>query len=177
MTYTIRNAQLSDIPAMAQVELNAGELFKTAGLDQLTGDFASPEFVASFVRSGGAFSAVDENGAVVGFALAFFLDGALHLHEISVDPAHGRKGLGGRLLDAVAEFARTKDCSRITLSTFQDVPWNAPFYERHGYRQVTQENWTPGFHILRDHEQEAGLPVERRCFMEKYLLAQYPDAK
>lgn len=167
MTYSIRRAQLSDLPALAQIELNAGELFKTVGLDQLAGDFADPDFVASFIRSEGAIVAVHASGTVVGFALSFALDGSLHLQEMSVDPAHGRKGLGGRLLGAIDELAREKSSSRATLSTFADVPWNAPFYKRHGYQIVSPSEWTPGFHILREHEAQAGLPVERRCFMEK----------
>jgi GNAT superfamily N-acetyltransferase len=154
---------------LAQIELNAGELFKTVGLDNLAGDFADPDFVASFIRSDGAFVAVHADGNVVGFALSFALDGALHLQEMSVDPAHGRKGLGGRLLDAIDEKAREERYARATLSTFADVPWNAPFYERHGYQIVSPAQWAPGFHILREHEAAAGLPVDRRCFMEKRI--------
>ncbi len=167
MTYSIRLAQPSDLPALAQIELNAGELFKTVGLDKLAGDFADPDFVASFIRSDGAIVTVHASGNVVGFALSFALGGSLHLQEMSVDPAHGRKGLGGRLLDAIDEMAREESYARTTLSTFADVPWNAPFYERHGYQIIAPAEWTPGFHILREHEAQAGLPVERRCFMEK----------
>lgn len=172
MTYTIRKARLSDVPTFAEIELNAGEIFKTVGLGELAGDFAAPDFVKSFVRTGGSFAAIHEpSGTVVGFALSFLLDGAVHLHEMSVDPGHGRKGLGGRFLDEVAQFALSQKLMRTTLSTFKDVPWNAPFYERHGYRTVAPENWTPGFHILREHEEQAGLPVEQRCFMEKRFSA------
>jgi len=169
MTYTIRTAKPEDVTAFAQVEINAGELFKTIGLDDLAGDFSSPDFVMSFVRTGGAFVAVHVDGTISGFALAFILDNAVHLQEMSVDPAHGRRGLGGQLLDAVAAWAHQSGCRRLTLSTFEDVPWNAPFYARHGYQPVPQGRWTPGFHILREHEEHAGLPIERRCFMEKTL--------
>ncbi len=169
MTYTIRRAKERDIPAIAQVELNAGELFKTIGLDDLAGDFANPEFVQSFVQTGGAFVASHSDKGVVGFALAFLLDSAVHLQEMSVDPAHGRRGLGHSLLTTIADWAEQTDISRITLSTFADVPWNAPFYQKHGYEIVAPENWTPGLHILREHEEHAGLPIDRRCFMERVL--------
>jgi len=169
MTYTIRNAHASDVPAFAQVEINAEELFKTIGLDDLAGDFSSPDFVMSFVKTGGAFVAVHTDGTVAGFALAFMVDNAIHLQEMSVDPAHGRQGLGGQLLDAVASWARQRGFTRLTLSTFHDVPWNAPFYTKHGYQIMSAKQWTPGLHILREHEEHAGLPIDRRCFMEKQI--------
>jgi len=169
MTYTIRTATPADIPAFAHVEINAGELFRSVGLDDLAGDFSSPEFVMSFVQTGGAFVAVHTDGTVAGFTLTFMLDNAIHLQEMSVDPAHGRRGLGGRLLQAVDTWASESGCSHVTLSTFKDVHWNAPFYARHGYQIVSPEKWTPGFHILREHEEHAGLPVARRCFMMKRL--------
>jgi GNAT superfamily N-acetyltransferase len=172
MTYTIRNAQSGDVPAFAQVEINAGELFKTIGLDDLAGDFSSPDFVMSFVQTDGAFVAVHTDGTIAGFALAFMLHNAIHLQEMSVDPAHGRRGLGGQLLDAVASWARQRGYTRLTLATFRDVPWNAPFYARHGYKIVSTDKWMPGFHILREHEEQAGLPIERRCFMERILSPQ-----
>lgn len=169
MTYTIRTAKPSDVPAFAQIEINAGELFKTVGLDSLAGDHSSPEFVMSFVKTGGAFAAVQDEGSIVGFALAFALDNAIHLQEMSVDPMHGRQGLGGRLLQAVAAWASKHDFTHVTLSTFEDVAWNAPFYKRHGYEIVERPNWTPGLHILHEHEVHAGLPVARRCFMSKSI--------
>ncbi|MCE7998055.1 MAG: GNAT family N-acetyltransferase [Rhodobiaceae bacterium] len=167
MPYSIRPALLSDLPAFARVERKAGALFKTIGLDILADDVADPEFVASFIRVENALVVVDASDTVVGFALAFNLDGALHLQEMSVDPAHGRKGLGGNLLKAVDEIAKSRHLSVTTLSTFIDVPWNAPFYARHGYRIAVPAEWTPGFHILRAHEVHEGLPAERRCFMKK----------
>ena len=99
------------------------------------------------------------------------LDDALHLQEMSVDPAHGRKGLGGQLLNAIADLARTKNCSCTTLSTFKDVPWNAPFYRRHGYSIVDAEDWTPRISHPPEHEVQAGLPADRRCFMTKKLVS------
>ncbi len=167
MTYSIRKARLTDGRAIAQIELNAGELFKTVGLDALSGDVTDPAYVKSFIASGGAVVAVNDHDEAVGFALSFFLDGALHLHEMSVDPAHGRKGLGGLLLKAVADWAGVSGYNQTTLSTFKDVPWNAPFYERHGYTPVDVADWTPGFFLLREHEELAGLPIERRCFMKR----------
>jgi hypothetical protein len=46
---------------------------------------------------------------------------------------HGRRGIGGRLLETVCTSAREHGYAAVTLSTFRDVPWNDPFCRRHGF--------------------------------------------
>lgn len=167
MQYDIRPARLDDVPHLGPVELRAGEMFRSVGLGYLAGDHMEPDMAASFVRAGGTFIAVDDVDRLVGFLMSAPLDRAVHIYEVSVDPAHGRQGLGGRLLDAAAAHAKATGGGLLTLSTFRDVPWNAPFYAKHGFAAVARENWTPGFFVLHQREKDAGLPMERRCFMRK----------
>ena len=61
-------------------------------------------------------------------------DEALHLEELDVLPGHGRQGIGTRLVRALCDGARGRGIAAVTLCTFRDVPWNAPFYERLGFR-------------------------------------------
>jgi len=42
----------------------------------------------------------------------------------------------------------------VTLTTFRDVPWNAPFYARLGFRVI--EALSPGLQAIRDHERDIG---------------------
>ena len=76
--------------------------------------------------------------AVAGRRLASVLDGLGH----DVHPDHGRRGLGARLLRAVLDLARARGCGVVTLTTYRDLPWNAPFYARHGFAEVAPEDWT-----------------------------------
>jgi GNAT superfamily N-acetyltransferase len=55
-----------------------------------------------------------------------------HLEEMDVLPEHAGQGLGAALIEAVCSWAHTRGFDAVTLSTFRDVPWNAPFYPRHG---------------------------------------------
>lgn len=169
MSYQIRLATLDDVPALGPVEVAAGQLFKTVGMGHLSHKFMEPEMAAAFVRAKGCFVAEAEDGALAGFAMSSPLDHSVFVHEISVDPAHGRRGIGQRLLNAVSDWAKALGKPAVTLSTFTDVPWNAPYYGRQGFSVVEREDWSPAFFIIHAHEEESGLPIDRRCFMRKEL--------
>jgi len=105
----------------------------------------------------------------VGFALVGFLDAAAHIYELSVAETHGRQGLGRRLVEEACRFAAAEGKPAVTLSTFRDVAWNGPFYERMGFRYLGRNEWTPALHLLHYREIADGLPVDRRAFMRKEL--------
>ena len=81
-----------------------------------------------------AWVAVDEPGAIVGFAVATVVDGEGHLEELGVVPAFGRRGVGRALVDEVVAWVLAQRLVSITLTTFRDVPWNGPYYEKLGFR-------------------------------------------
>jgi ribosomal protein S18 acetylase RimI-like enzyme len=81
--------------------------------------------------------AVDDLGAVVGFAVACELDGEGHLDELAVAPAHGRRGVGRALVDDVLAWSAARGLRSVTLIAFRDVPRNGPFYEKLGFEAVT----------------------------------------
>lgn len=62
----------------------------------------------------------------------------LHIDEVDVLRAFQSQGIGRALLGAAADWARTKGLQTLSLTTFRDVPWNAPFYASFGFRE-----WDP----------------------------------
>ena len=84
-------------------------------------------------------------------------------------PAHARRGLGARLLACVCAWAQAQGYASVTLSTFRDVPWNGPFYRKHGFRELQPAEWTAGMRATRDKEAQHGLCVEARVFMRREL--------
>ena len=171
MDYRIRRARPDEHALLPAIERSAAKLFETAGLPAVAaGEPASVEFIDAVGRAGAVFvAALAPNDVPVGFELVGFLDRAAHIYELSVAEGHGRRGLGGQLTEEAVRFAKREGASTVTLSTFLDVPWNAPFYERLGFRHIARTEWTPGMFLLHDHEVEAGLPVDRRGFMRKDL--------
>jgi hypothetical protein len=57
----------------------------------------------------------------------------------------------------------------VTLTTFRDVPFNRPFYERRGYRVLEEAEWTPELAQRRAEEADAGLDPELGVVMAKEL--------
>jgi GNAT superfamily N-acetyltransferase len=105
----------------------------------------------------------------VGFALTEELGRVEWLCELSVHPDHGRRGIGGALVEAVARAARLRGCDRIGLSTFRAVPFNAPFYDRHGFTEVPLDRAGPPLAIRFHAEVPAGVNPGERVLMVRFL--------
>ena len=169
MAYAVRRARSSEYALLPDIERSASTLFAAIDWLQLTdGEPSSIEFIEAIARSGAVLVATADD-VPVGFALVGFLDRALHIHELDVAPPHGRRGLGRRLVDEACAFAAAEGARAVTLSTFREVPWNGPFYEKSGFHDVPRNQWTPALILLHHREIELGLPVDRRAFMRKDL--------
>lgn len=170
MRYVIRRAQEAELSLLPAIEIKAGALFAKAGLPEVAANEpADLSYLRSFHRHGVLHVAADEAQMPVGFILSGSLDGAGHIHELSVDPAHGRLGLGRALVRAACCVAQARGLKAMTLSTFRDLAWNGPFYQRLGFRELAPDEWTPAMHLLHAHEKALHLPVARRCFMRKEI--------
>jgi len=133
----------------------------------------SVEAMDAYRRSGRAWVVlVDRPGGAlpVAYALVDVVDGAAHIEQISVDPAFARQGLGRRLIDHVAASARREARTAMTLTTFRDVPWNAPYYARCGFRVLAESELGPELRATRDHEATLGLDPALRVCMRRDLV-------
>ncbi len=164
--YKIRLATKEDIPLLPSIEQAACDLFLlyeiTANLPlHLT---ALEEFYQA-QKDHRLWVATYSEGAPIGFALVEMLDNMAHLEELDVIPTHGRKGVGTQLLKTVIEWARFKAITAVTLTTFREIPWNAPFYQKIGFR-ILEPSELKG--ELKDRvmsEENAGLPQGLRVVM------------
>jgi GNAT superfamily N-acetyltransferase len=169
MTVQIRPVEPDEIPLLGLIEKSAGELFRDHGMDDVAnGGLMPANFILSFTRFGGALVA-DVEGTVAGFALVAAYDRHAHLYEVSVAREFQGQGVGRKLVEGACSWAVSQDYKALTLSTFSDVPWNAPFYATLGFDILPESEWSPAFHVLRGREEDAGLDITRRCFMRKEL--------
>ena len=93
--------------------------------------------------------------ALAGFVHVLELEGHAHLEQLSVLPAFGRRGIGRRLVSAAMAEGRRRGHSKMTLRTYADVPWNAPFYASCGFTRTEPD--TPLLRSLVQIEADLGL--------------------
>ncbi|MEN2427185.1 GNAT family N-acetyltransferase [Chromobacterium vaccinii] len=129
----IRPAEAAELPLLAQIERRAARLFSPSDLPSALAEHTLPAETLSAARDAGLLWVADDAGRAVGFALAEIVDGQLHLAEMDVDPDHARRGIGSALLRHALAQAWLRGCAAVTLTTFAHLPWNAPFYRRHGF--------------------------------------------
>jgi ribosomal protein S18 acetylase RimI-like enzyme len=166
----IRPAAPSEASVLRDVELASGQLFREHGLGHLADD--EPLWLddwETYQQTGLAWVA-ERDDAVVGFLLAEVLDEALHIEQVSVLPSHGRQGIGTALVERACREAAARGYASVTLSTFRDVPFNAPLYRRLGFRDLTDAELTPGLRARRDHETASGLDPTTRVMMRRALV-------
>jgi GNAT superfamily N-acetyltransferase len=164
----VRPPLRDELPLLQAIGVAAGQRFAEVGLDAVADD--PPHELAALERwraAGRAWVSTDREGQPVGFAVVDVVDGTAHLEEVSVVPDLNGRGHGTALLRAVEGWARKKGYPAVTLTTFRDVPFNRPFYEKRGYRVLAEDEWTPGLVDRRAEEAAAGLDPDLRVVMRK----------
>ena len=167
----VRLARKDDAAFLASVEQSSSALFLT--IPDLTWIAAAPlttldDHLAS-IAGGTMWVALDETNTISGFLLAEVCERDLHICELSVHLDHQRRGVGARLIGAAADFARREALGRVTLTTFRDVPWNAPYYAQLGFFVIGEADFDGRLRAVIAREVRIGLPVERRCAMQLLL--------
>lgn len=161
-TERVRIADDGDLEQLVEIETRADEIYSVDVVAQLPPSANDPVSLRS-----AAVVLVAERPPV-GFARVDVVDGLAHLEQLSVLPEHTRRGLGTALVEAACRWAVDRGFPAMTLITFADVPWNAPFYASLGF--VPVEGLTPGLLELRDWEHDLGLDrIGRRIVMRRDL--------
>ncbi|EAQ28060.1 putative acetyltransferase [Erythrobacter sp. NAP1] len=168
--WSLRLARPADAERMPAIEAAAGELFRTVdGLAGLAGEHTLPvERLERYIRKGHCL-VVHVGDEMVGFLVNEPFNRELHIWEVDVHPDQQGRGIGAGLIRACMVDARNSGFRAITLTTFRDVPWNAPFYEKLGFEEVTALDAHPRLAGELAVEADHGLPAERRCAMICFL--------
>jgi GNAT superfamily N-acetyltransferase len=162
----IRVAQPDELALLVAIERAAGESFRSLGMDLVADDDpASVDELARYAESGRAFVSVDAHNQPVAYLLLDVVDGAAHVEQLSVHPDHARRGIGRALIEQAATWARSHGLEALTLTTYVEVPWNGPYYERLGFSYLATGEETPGLRAIRDDERASGLDAWPRACM------------
>lgn len=161
-----RAARLDDIEAIRAVERRAGRRFAEAGYPAIAAfEVLEAAALRAGIEAGGLLVLADPEDVPVGFVLLEPAPDAAHVHEIDVAPEWQRRGLGRRLLDHAAGWALGRGLDRLTLTTYRDLPFNAPFYSRYGFRVLGEREQGPRLAAIRAEERARGIEIVPRVAM------------
>lgn len=162
----VRPAVVADLPLLGPIEVRAGERFRSIGMGDVADDPPFPIEVLEECQADGRVWVAELDEELAGYAVAFETGGLALLEQVSVVPEAGGRGVGAALVDAVGRWAVGR-AGWLTLSTFTDVPWNQPWYERLGFTVVPPAEVGPALQEVVDHEVSMGLDVSTRAFLRR----------
>lgn len=153
----IRAVRADELALLQDIERSAGECFRSVGMPEIAGDEPPPlPELARYQQAGLAWVAVDEADRPLAYLIAEHVDGNLHIEQVSVHAAAARRGIGRALIGHLADFAADAGAPALTLTTFAEVAWNAPYYERCGFRRLAAEAVGPDLRAIRVQEAARG---------------------
>lgn len=166
----IRAATPEDAQFLPDIERSSGEAFRAVPDLAWIGDDAvmSAEQHAPLIEAGGVWVAV-KDARIVGFISVETLPEAMHIWQMAVVRSEQGHGLGRALLNAVIETACSRRMPAVTLTTFRDVVWNAPFYAQSGFRVLEAGALDERLRAVLAAEIAHGLPGAWRCAMRLEL--------
>ena len=170
MIFSIRPTTIADTALLPAIEQDAGQRFRD--IPELAwiadGPVIALENHQQFVGRGMSWVAQADNRPV-GFLLAEAQEKSLFIVEISLHRVCQGKGLGRKLMAYMQEWASQRHFSELTLTTFRDVPWNAPWYARMGFEVLPEASLSAMLRQKLMQEVAHGMAYESRCAMRLML--------
>ena len=171
MSYLVRLGLPADTALLGALEQAAAKRFATIGLNRIAQ--GRPTSDAEYLTIAGEerlWVAEEDGGTIVGLAIADRVDDEGYLAEISVHPDHAGRRLASVMLDGVEAWAAAQGFGGISLTTFRDVPWNRPYYERLGFVVLNESEAGPELRAIRHKERTRGLDkISPRVSMRKQV--------
>jgi predicted N-acetyltransferase YhbS len=169
---TFRFAELDEIEAVRAIEYEAAQRFAAIGMTGIAD--AQPmkaDFVRRKIEASEIIVAVHDAVRCVAFVMFAPLPTRFYIEELDVLTAWAGRRIGAELIEQVDLLARKSGAQQLVLSTFRDVPWNAPYYRRLGFNVIGSEQLDPKLRAIRAAHVARGLDESKRVFMCREVAA------
>jgi GNAT superfamily N-acetyltransferase len=166
VAYTIEPGCPTHAGRLREIERAAGIRFREIGMSSIADGEPTPQSILEDrALRHRLLVARDATDSIAGFLIWSPKDGIAYIEEVSVDPAHAGHKLAARMIDELCTQIRgTFD--RVSLATFRDVPWNAPYYAKLGFAEQERTGLGPE-HEETWRQQAVNLDMSRRLFMTR----------
>jgi GNAT superfamily N-acetyltransferase len=166
-TISFRETVSGDLPLLQRIHLASRQLFIDVGRLDVTRLPVIDQALLENPSCRGLVAIADSQP--VGFGVYVTLGSDAYLDQLSVSPEHTGRGVGGRLLDRLIDQAKSRNHDVMTLITYDDLPWNGPFYRKHGFTALTAEMLPTYLADYLDRERRLGMDMSSRVAMRCYL--------
>lgn len=164
----IRKAKPEDLPKMRDIEVAASETFRSLNMGAIADDAPpSLDALAIYQQDARAWVETGAGDEAVAYILVDVVEPFAHIEQVTVSPFYARQGLGRKLIDEAARWAAARGLKGMTLTTFEEVPWNAPYYLRLGFQPVPEYQWSDGLRQIVQSECVHGLDAWPRIVMKR----------
>ena len=168
----IRDARPEDLSKMRGIEAAAGEVFRLVGMAAVADDPPPAlDALAVYQQDGRAWVATDSADEPIAYILLGVVDRFAHIEQVTVHPRYALRGIGRTLIEEAARWAGARGLHGLTLTTFEEVPWNAPYYRSLGFQQVPESQWSEGIRQIVQSERDHVLAAWPRVVMQKAVTS------
>lgn len=170
LNVTFRFAALHDASAIREIEFEAGQRFVSVDMAGIAD--APPmklELVERKIGAGEIVVAVEADDRCIGFVMFELQPARIYIQELDVLTTHAGHRIGAALIGQVEQLARERQIKQLVLSTYRDVPWNAPYYRRLGFCDIDLAALDAALIERRNAHIARGLDESKRVFMRRDL--------
>lgn len=141
--FSIREATEADLNTLPMIEGMADRLYDTLpGFEAMVEmPNLSPDGYRALPKTTKIWLA--ENSQPLGFVYSFDMDDDAYIGQLSVIPEAARRGIGRALIATAAASAKAEGKRGLVLTTYRDVSWNGPFYEKLGFTELQTSEMGP----------------------------------
>ena len=156
--YQVMLASPEYLAELPRIERAAAEIFPAGMIPDEVKDYVlTLEEFKNALAKNHLWVAVTVDNQPIGFALVLVKGESAMLAELDVYPEHQRKGIGKSLVQTVINWACEEGYKSLMLTTFSNIPWNAPFYEKMGFRALSETELTADLFAALEKEAKLGL--------------------
>lgn len=164
--YRVVRGERAHARSLGAVEKAAGARFRDVGMGDIADADTTPLTILEDRADAGRLYVALAGDAPVGFLIWSEKDGRAYIEEVSVHPDHAGHRLAARMIDALADDVRGR-LEMLSLATFRDVAWNAPYYAKLGFVELSRADAGPEHEANWRRQADYGLDMSRRLFMTR----------
>lgn len=164
----LRDGRIEDMLRIQEIEQASSRRFARIGMAEIAADApTSSATLSARIGSRDLVVAADAKDIPIGFAMFSEVDACGYIEEMDVLPSHAGRRIGAALIDEIGRRSEARGLSALLLSTFRDVPWNAPYYRRLGFETIEDKAVSLAMARIRRDHMARGLDEKNRVFMRR----------